>query len=619
MKSVVQATLISIFTLACICLSSNLSAQIRPLPNKTVVQKDTSGNKIIIDHFGKLVEDREGFESVKWISQGLQLRIDSTNIYADSAAIFAEDRVFAYDHVVIQQGDSLHVFTDTLFYFRQTDIANLMGEVVLEQGTRQLWTKNLTYNLGARRGEYNQGGVLVDKDLQVSSKKGIYHAGQEEVLFKDSVIVLHPKFNLAADSMKYLAGMKKVVFTGPTNIFTKSAKIYCEGGFYDLNTETAEFNQKAQYAGQGKTGTADTIRYFSKEGEVRMLGNVIIEEEQRRITGQTLRYLENTGETWITGNPAVYKDANRSIVAPEIFYNETTDKIKITGASELQDGSQIIKFSEALNTDEATGTREIIGDVVVWDTLQKTGIMTDYLISKENEFDLAYKKMKRPVFFSIVDNDTLYISADTLRRWEFTDSLRLDSTVQPMKYNMMHAYYDVRLYKSNMQGLADSLTFHGGDSLFQFYGTPVLWADTSQFSADTIYMTLRNKTIDDITLQRRALIISEILDTYYDQIKGRTIVAAFDSSAIKEMTVTGNAESIYYTRDEQSAFIGVNKTVCSKMFFTFDAGQIDVLKYFGENHSNLLPMHSAPHDTLRLEGFNWREKERPKSLTDLLK
>src|SRR5258706_7250295 len=86
---------------------------------QTEPAQDTSHNQIIIiDHFGNLVEDRRGIESVKWISQGLQLRIDSTNIYADSAVIYGDNRIYAYKNVVIQQGDSLHVFTDSLFYFR---------------------------------------------------------------------------------------------------------------------------------------------------------------------------------------------------------------------------------------------------------------------------------------------------------------------------------------------------------------------------------------------------------------------------------------------------------------------------------------------------------------------
>ncbi|MBP6681463.1 MAG: hypothetical protein KA166_09735, partial [Saprospiraceae bacterium] len=124
-------------------------SQVRP---QTSSQDTTKNKMILIDHFGKLIEDKEGIEPVKWISQGLQLRIDSTYIYADSAVIFGEDRIFAYGNVVIQQGDSLNVFTDTLYYFKETDIADLKGEVTLEQGTKQLWTKDLIYHLGERYG-----------------------------------------------------------------------------------------------------------------------------------------------------------------------------------------------------------------------------------------------------------------------------------------------------------------------------------------------------------------------------------------------------------------------------------------------------------------------------------
>ncbi|HUR31000.1 MAG TPA: OstA-like protein, partial [Saprospiraceae bacterium] len=446
---------------------------------KTPAPQDTaSDNIILIDHFGKLIEDREGREPIKWISQGLQLRIGSSFIYADSAVIFGEDRVNAYGDVVIQQGDSLHVFTDTLRYFKDRDLAQLIGEVVLEQGSRQLWTTHLDYFLGDRYGEYRNGGVLIDKSLQVSSRRGIYWAAREEVKFVDSVIVLHPKFNLAADSMRYLAAQSLVKFTGPTNIYTAASKIYCEGGFYDLNTETAEFNKNPQYKGNGKDATADTIRYKSLQGEIEMLGNVNIKQSDGIIIGSYLKYLENTGETWIKGNPALYKDSIRTVSSPEIFYNERTNQLKTIGPSEIRDGAQIIKADES-SYNEETGLGELIGNVHWRDTVKQIGIQANKIdYSKQTEYILAYGG--RPIFYSIIEEDTLYISADTLNRWNIIDTLTSDTI------RRIRAYHDVRMFKSNMQGIADSLVFLESDSLFTFYGDPVMWSDTTQFSADTI-------------------------------------------------------------------------------------------------------------------------------------
>jgi lipopolysaccharide export system protein LptA len=247
------------------------------------------------------------------------------------------------------------------------------------------------------------------------------------------------------------------------------------------------------------------------------------------------------------------------------------------------------------------------------DTLKQIGIRADTVFTKGTDYMLAYGA-KRSIFYTVIEADTLFIAADTLNMITQVDTSRSNDSIRLIK-----AYHDVRLLKSDMQGKADSLVFNDSDSLFTFFGDPVLWSDTTQFSADSIHMSIKHNQIDDVTLIQRAIIVTELYQTYYDQIKGRSIIAHFDSSAIQDMWVTGNAESIYYTRDEQSAFIGVNKTICSKMYFTFIHNEIHLLKYFGENSSQMMPMGEAAHDALRLEGFRWRLEERPLTMKDLMK
>lgn len=595
-----------------VCINCISALGQSPIVKQQTETKDDSTSLIIIDHFGKFLEDRQGIDVIKWISQGLQLRLDSTYIYADSAVIWNEDRIYAYGNVIIQQGDSIHAFTDTLYYTRQTDIANLVGEVVLEQGGRQLWTKNLDYHLGGRYGIYSQGGTLIDGPLQVTSKAGRYDARSEGMVFKDSVIVLHPRFNLAADSMTYDAIESLVRFNGPTNIFTSTGEIYTEAGFYDLETEKAEFTQNAQYVGGDKRARAEKIYYDAKKEEVTMYEKVEIIEKDRKIYGDSIRYLERTGETWIYGRPAIYLDSLRRMQSDTIFYNEKTKKVSMKGPSELVDGSVKLK---ARNTDfdETTGLGFASGEVHLRDTVQNFGIVTDDLnFSQKDDYANAYGKT-RPYFYTIIEGDTLYTAADTITMWRLVDTLSGDSV------RMIKAFHDVRIFKSDLQGIADSLSFSGRDSIFTLYKNPVLWSDTTQFSADTIQIAMRNKVMDKIILTRQAIIISEIIGHYYDQIKGREIVADFDSSKVKTMLVTGNAQSIYYTRDELQAFIGVNQTSCAKMLFYFSEGEIQRLTYFGESTSSLDPMHSKDHNTLRLDGFKWITESRPHTLDDIKK
>ena len=600
--------------LAVLAAGPRLAAQVRPVP----AEKEQTAY-IIIDHFGKLIEDRDGIETFKWISKGLQLRLDSTYIYGDSALIANEDRVYAYGNVIIQQGDSMSVFTDTLYYTRETDVANLVGEVVLKQGTRQLWTRNLNYYLDERYAVYSQGGVLVDDSLQVSSRSGWYDAKTESMIFRDSVIVLHPRFNLAADSLTYLALQKLVRFTGPTTIYTPSGQIYCESGFYDLQREKAEFTREATYAGGDKRARAERIVYDARTDEVRMYDQVRIRERDKLITGDSIRYLASTGETWIYGAPAFYGDSTRTINSPEIFYNEKTNRVSTRGPSEIVDGALTLKAKQ-LDFNDETGLGTATGDVEWRDTAQDIGVRAEILnYSREAEYVNAYGA-NRPLFYTIVDGDTLYLAADTLTMWREIDTIAVGDSITALDtIRMIRGHHDVRILKADLQGIADSLVFDGRDSLFTLFGRPVLWSDTSQFSGDTVTVSLVNKQIRDIRLIRNAIIISEILGRYYDQIKGRYIVAHFDSSAIRHMQVTGNAESVYYTRDEQQAFIGVNQTTCSRMFFLFLNGEINRLSYFGESTSVMKPMGDVDHDALRLEGFQWRARERPLTLEDLLR
>lgn len=596
--------------LGCLCLPFHTFGQ------QTSPADTTKPGIIIIDYFGKFVEDVQNQDHIKWISDTLQLRIDSTNIYADSAVIFNDNRIYAYGNVIIQQGDSLEVFTDTLYYTKETDIAELVGEVVLRQGTKQLWTTDLNYHLSERYGEYHKGGVMVDKDLQMSSKRGIYYARGESMVFKDSVIVLHPKFNLVADSMTYLAAQSMVQFTGPTNIYSKNAKTYSEAGYYDAKTETLVLRQNAQYTDDKKTATADEIQYAVNTGDVAMSGNVNVIDQDKVIHGNTLRYNEKTGETWIKGEPATFADSTRRGQGAEIFYNSKTDQMTIMGGGQIAEGSTILSY-EHFNYDEATGAGKAEGNVELRDTVSNYGVKAEVLDkSGQNETYLFYSapgSTRRTLFYSIVDGDTLFIGADTLAMLNLVDTLTMDT------FRIIKAYYDVRMFKSDMQGRTDSLVFLGRDSVFHFFGEPVLWTDTTQFSADSISMALMNKKIHAITLTHQALIVSELLTIYYDQIKGKEIIAQFDSSKVKDMWVLGNAESIYYTQDDKNAFIGVNQTICSKMYFTFLQGQLQDLKYYGENTSSMLPMFEANHDLLRLEGFHWRPAERPHSVADVLK
>ena len=90
-----------------------------------------------------------------------------------------------------------------------------------------------------------------------------------------------------------------------------------------------------------------------------------------------------------------------------------------------------------------------------------------------------------------------------------------------------------------------------------------------------------------------------------------------DSSKVKSMHVTGNAQSVYYVLDDEGAFVGVNQVVSSEIFFDFLHGKLNRIKFLARPTGSMTPMPDVDHNALRLEGFNWRSSERPEYLADL--
>ena len=214
------------------------------------------------------------------------------------------------------------------------------------------------------------------------------------------------------------------------------------------------------------------------------------------------------------------------------------------------------------------------------------------------------------MLITVLEGDSLFMVSDTLT------ALRADTTENDSA-RILLAYHDVRIYKSDLQALADSLSYSSVDSIFRFYRAPVIWSDTSQFTADTIYLQMADDQIDQIFLRDNAFIINSPDKVYFNQIKGKNITATFEGDDLRTMDVNGNAESVYYARDEEGGYVGVNKTICSNMLLFFGDNQVDQIKFFAEPKAKLHPMQQVDHESLKIKGFDWQEAIRPLSVEDL--
>ena len=187
------------------------------------------------------------------------------------------------------------------------------------------------------------------------------------------------------------------------------------------------------------------------------------------------------------------------------------------------------------------------------------------------------------------------------------------------KERIILAFNDVRIFKSDLQALCDSLSHSSVDSMFRLFEDPIIWSDTSQFTADHVRIQLANDAIDKIFMEENAFIVNTPDEMFFNQIKGRDATAYFDSSELRRVMVVGNAESVYYALDDADAYIGVNKTVCSEMKILFGNNEVEGIVFYAQPSANLFPMKEADHAGLEMPGFSWQVAKRPTSVEDLVK
>jgi lipopolysaccharide export system protein LptA len=596
----------------CLLFATVANAQAPVAP----VAQDTQKLKIetaqVIENF------RQGDRDKQKLSGNVRLRQENTLVYCDTA-IMDQDFAILQGNVVIAEGDSTKVFADSCHYNALTKISDLFGQVVLVSGKQQLYTKRLRYDSGNKVATYHNGATMNNGKSQLKSRHGYYYTEQKKVYFKGDVVATDPDFTMRTDTMTYDTGIETVYFVAPTLISQQESKIYTEGGFYDIENNFAEFDLNPQYEKADQRGRADRMRYEGVTKTYTLQGNAYIEDLKKGevAEAEVIRYNTDTEKSTLRGN-AHFRDSTRDIHGEEIRYDSKSKAFSMVGQGILVDGSSVIE-ADSLDFNDELGVGMAQGRVFWLDTASNYSVEAfrmDY--NKKTEYLYAHGGFAdgvggRPLFKTPIDRDTLYMSADTL------SSFKPDTATDE---RVLLAYQNVRIFKSDMQAAADSLSYSSADSIFWLYKIkefPLVWSDTSQFSGDTIKMQLRNKKLDRIWLRQNSLVVNSEDEVMFNQIKGRYNTVFFRDDQAREMLVEGNAEALYYAQDEKKAYIGVNETSCSYMRLFFGDNKVESIKFYQQPTGKFTPMKKAGNETKKLVGFFWDTKRRPGSIADLLK
>lgn len=382
-----------------------------PQPVEQEEQDTTKNDRITVDFADVFEYIIEGDSTIQRLVGDVELRQDSVFMYCDSATIIGNTRVIAMGNVIIQQGDSTSVFADSLDYLGDEKKAALFGDVILTEKGQQLFTNRLNYDVDKKIATYTTGATLINNETQLTSKIGYFFTETNQAFFKDSVIVVDPDFTLRSDTLQFDTEQNIVTFLGPTLISTDSSKIYCESGFYDTENDKAEFTQNAQFVKDKQQARAETITYDGREKEYVLSGNARFKEEERDARAEVIRYNEKTDKTFMEGN-ARYKDGEQNIVSDKITYDGKSESYATSGRSFVSDPPQLLE-ADSIDFNNESGLGFAFGQVIWQDTSENLTIRCE-VATYNKKSDYFKATGGRPLLITIVEDDSLFMTSDTL-------------------------------------------------------------------------------------------------------------------------------------------------------------------------------------------------------------
>ncbi|MEI9934977.1 MAG: hypothetical protein WDM71_09035 [Ferruginibacter sp.] len=159
------------------------------------------------------------------------------------------------------------------------------------------------------------------------------------------------------------------------------------------------------------------------------------------------------------------------------------------------------------------------------------------------------------------------------------------------------AFHNVRIYNDSLQAVCDSLFYTTEDSIFRLFKQPLLFANRSQISGDTIFLYTKNKKAERLYVFNNGMIINNPDEQLYNQISGRTINGYFKNGQLDYMRVRGfPAQSVYYPQNDDSAYIGMNRSKGDVIDIYFLNKELHKVKFINDVDGILYPMLQIPAD-----------------------
>ena len=578
---------------------------------------------------------------------------NDTYLLCDSASWNVNTRfIEAFGNVRLIQ-DKTMLKSEEMLYWIDENRALFRGTLVelIDKDGNTLRTERLTYNTKDSVAVFEYGGSMKDKDGNViESRTGTYDAKEGLFTFDDNVELYMDSIEIKTHQLRYFNDSERAHFGRNTFVWRDQGFLRADAGWYDRPTQVIHFADHVFMFDPSYDAWADEVYYHQQDGAVDLLRNAQVLDSTNKSVylGDRMQYLPATDSLSqrgvLTGDPAIiYYGENENHVVDTLYARADTFYVYSVPRNEIPEAEvkEAEKRLDDMLFDALTKKRIEEGEAREKERIQKmrdAGKLPPEWVEKQQQAtaDSLAKLAAADSLAALMPQDSL-AALDSLSMLEIPgqagndvdtlsvipDSLAVaarDTIVAPpdtTPIRYVHGWSNVKMYRSDLQGVCDSVVFCELDSIARLYGRPVLWNEVrNQLSADEMQLLMKGGTFERGSMVTNAWIISQQDSIHFNQIRSTEMQGWFRDNKLYRFDALGGVAAIFYLVEEE-VVTTINVKEAKSLTAALKDGTAQRLLYMEAIKSDAYPVGELELSKQRLKGFEWRGEERPVSREDI--
>ena len=407
-----------------------------------------------------------------------------------------------------------------------------------------------------------------------------------------------------------------VVLTEPQSVLTTD-KLY-----FDRNRQLAYYNTRGRVVRDSSgTITSQIGRYYMTSKKYQFTKDVVLVNPDYTLNTERLDFFPDNGHAYLFGPSTIIGEKSK-IYTERGFYDTKSNTGHFQRNAQIDYENRTV-IGDSLYFDRNKSFASATNNIKITDTINNSVVKGHYAEVWRDKDSLFITK--RALAITVQEQDSVYLHADTLMVTGKED------------HRITRAFYNARLFKSDLSGKADSIHVdhksgltklinlgrYGSTDAFALARKPVLWNLGNQMTGDTIHLisNVETEKLDSLKVFNNAFLVSKdtISEDGFNQIKGQRLIGLFRDNELYNVDIIKNAETIRYMRNDKNELIGIQKSKSGSINIQIIEKAIDEVRFLNQIDGNIFPESEFPRSARKLRGFDWRGEEEPKSIEDLFK